>query len=166
MLICSSAVPANALYLDSYRKSNSSLLTKKTPNTADIVEPVYIHPSARIDPSAKIGPNVSIGPGVTIGYGCRIKDAIILDGAEIKHSASVLHAIVGWESKVGNWSRVEGTPTVSSASPTAVTENGVKVQSITILAKDVTIRDELIIRNCIVLPHKELKSSCHNEVLL
>lgn len=28
------------------------------------------------------------------------------------------------------------------------------------------VKDEIIIRNCIVLPHKELRSNCHNEVLM
>ena len=33
-------------------------------------------------------------------------------------------------------------------------------------AGDVTVLSETMIRNCIVLPHKELKSSFHNEILM
>lgn len=45
-------------------------------------------------------------------------------------------------------------------------KNGVKLQGITILGKEVSVLDESIIRNCIVLPHKELKSSYHSQILM
>jgi mannose-1-phosphate guanylyltransferase len=51
---------------------------------ADIVEPVYIHPSASIDVSAKVGPNVSIGPNAVIGAGVRLSNAIILNNVTIQ----------------------------------------------------------------------------------
>jgi mannose-1-phosphate guanylyltransferase len=47
-----------------------------------------------------------------------------------------------------------------------ITENGVKVQSSAILGEQVVVADEVIIRNCIVLPHKELKNSFKNEILM
>jgi mannose-1-phosphate guanylyltransferase len=76
----------------------------------------------------------------------------------------VLHAVVGWDSRIGAWARVEGSPVHGHS--TTVTKNGIKSQSITILGKEVSVKDEIIIRNCIVLPHKELKSSFHNEILM
>ncbi|CAG8696084.1 10064_t:CDS:2 [Cetraspora pellucida] len=160
----SSAVPANALYLEQYQKTNPDRLLKNMPDGPTVVGLVYKHPTATIDPTAKIGPNVTIGPRVIVGKGVRIKDSIILDNAEIKNNGCVLYSIIGWDSKVGNWSRVEGTPTTDHS--TTVTQNGVKIQSISILAQEVTVKDEIIIRNCIVLPNKELKTSCHNEVLM
>lgn len=35
-----------------------------------------------------------------------------------------------------------------------------------VIGKEVTVADEIIVRNCIVLPHKELKSSYHSEILM
>ncbi|CAG8445862.1 14603_t:CDS:2 [Ambispora leptoticha] len=161
-----SAVPANALYLEQYSKTSPDRLAKNNIDGKgpEIVGHVYIHPTATVDPRSKIGPNVTIGPRAFIGKGVRIRDSIILDNAEIKSNSCVLHSIIGWDSKVGNWARVEGTPTENYS--TTITENGVKVQSITILAKEVIVKDEIIIRNCIVLPHKELKNSFHNEILM
>jgi mannose-1-phosphate guanylyltransferase len=37
---------------------------------------------------------------------------------------------------------------------------------IAILGKDVTVADEIILRNCIVLPHKTIQSSQQNEILM
>jgi mannose-1-phosphate guanylyltransferase len=166
-----SAVPSNALYLQKALQSpsNSSVPLYSKPkdeNGPEIVSPVYIHPSAQISPSAKLGPNVSISAGVRILAGARIKDAIILDGAEIKHNACVLHAIVGWDSKVGAWARVEGTPTLASQHSTTIVRGGVKIQSITILAKEVSVTDEVHCQNVIVLPHKEINFDINNEVIV
>ena len=124
-----------------------------------------------------------------MGKGVRIKDSIILDNVEIKANSCILHSIIGWGSKIGTWARVEGTSITNDQ--TVITQNGVKVQSITILGKlyfkkkvysdliiiliilnfifianDVMVKDEIIIRNCIVLPHKELRTNCHNEILM
>ncbi len=130
----------------------------------------------------QIGPNVSIGPRVHIMQGVRVKDSIILDNVHIgvmyktkkkyvhvdscllQKASCVLHSIVGWNSRIGSWSRVEGCPVYGEDN--SMMKNGVKSQSITILGKDVTVMDETIIRNCIVLPHKELKSCYHNEILM
>jgi len=113
----------------------------------------------------QLGPNVSIGPNVYVGQGARIRDSIILDSVDIKQNACILYAIIGWNSKVGCWSRVEGTLPAAHNS-TAVTKNGLKIQSVAILGKEVVVKDEIIIRNCVVLPHKELKQSCENEIVM
>ena len=149
-----SAVPANALYLQKAFQSGSEEISKPS---ANLLPPVYIHPSARVDPTAKLGPNVSIGPGVVIGPGVRVKDAIVLEDAEIKHDSCVMYAIIGWNSKVGAWARVEGTPTPVASHDTTIIKNSVKVQSITILGKDCGVRDEVRVQNCVCLPNKELK---------
>ncbi|ORX61708.1 nucleotide-diphospho-sugar transferase [Hesseltinella vesiculosa] len=159
-----SAVGANAVYLEHLAKTSPEKLYKSSEGGPEIDGAVFIDPSAKIDPTAKIGPNVSIGPRVQIGKGVRIKDAIILDGVQIGMGSCILHSVVGWNSKVGAWARVEGSPI---ADPNiAMMENGVKSQSITILGKEVSVKDEIIIRNCIVLPHKELKYSYHSEILM
>ena len=149
-----SAVPANALYLMKAFQSQSEELAKPS---ANILPPVFIHPTAEVDPTAKLGPNVSIGPRVVIGAGVRIKESIVLEDVEIKHDACVLYSIIGWGSRVGAWARVEGSPTPVSSHSTSIVKSGVKVQSITILGKDCGVGDEVRVQNCVCLPNKELK---------
>ena len=158
-----SAVPANALYLLKAFQSQSPELAKPS---ATIVPPVYIHPTANVDPTAKLGPNVSIGAKVTIGPGVRVKESIVLEDSEIKHDACVLYSIVGWNSRVGAWARVEGTPTPVTSHSTSIIKNGVKVQSITILGKECGVGDEVRVQNCVCLPYKELKRDVANEVIM
>lgn len=158
-----SAVPANALYLMKAHQSGSEELA---PPSANIIPPVYIHPTATVDPTAKLGPNVSIGPRSVIGAGVRVKESIVLEDCEIKHDACVLYTIVGWNSKIGCWARVEGTPTPINSHATSIIKNGVKVQSITILGKECGVGDEVRVQNCVCLPYKELKRDVANEVIM
>lgn len=149
-----SAVPANALYLQRAWQSGSEELAKPS---ANIIPPVYVHPTAKVEPTAKLGPNVSIGKGVVVGAGARIKESIVLEDSEVKHDACVLYSIIGWNSRVGAWARVEGTPTPVTSHTTSVVKNGVKVQAITILGKECGVGDEVRVQNCVCLPFKELK---------
>lgn len=149
-----SAVPANALYLQKAFQSGSEELAAPS---ATIVPPVFIHPTATVDPTAKLGPNVSIGPRAVIGAGVRIKESIVLEDSEVKHDACILYSIIGWNSRVGAWARVEGTPTPVTQHSTSIIKNGVKVQSITILGKECGVGDEVRVQNCVCLPYKELK---------
>ncbi|KAK2733383.1 Proteasome subunit alpha type-2 [Onygenales sp. PD_40] len=158
-----SAVPANALYLQKAFQSQSEELA--TPS-ATIVPPVFIHPTATVDPTAKLGPNVSIGARAVIGAGVRIKESIVLEDAEVKHDSCVLYSIIGWNSRVGAWARVEGTPTPVGSHSTTIIKNGVKVQSITILGKECGVGDEVRVQNCVCLPYKELKRDVANEVIM
>ncbi|KAG4306463.1 hypothetical protein PORY_000451 [Pneumocystis oryctolagi] len=158
-----SSVPANALYLLHAQKNSDKELVFRE-NGPEIVPPVYIDPSAIVNSSAKLGPNVSIGPKVKIHSGVRISNAIILDGAEIKDNACILHSIISRKSRVGQWARVEGTPTLPLQHNTTALQNGVKVQSATVVANDVIIHDEVLVQNCIVLPHKEIKKGVVGEV--
>lgn len=149
-----SAVPANALYLMKAFQQQSEELADPS---ANILPPVFIHPTAEVDPTAKLGPNVSIGPRAVIGPGVRVKESIVLEDVEIKHDACVMYSIIGWNSRVGAWARVEGTPTPVGSHTTTVVKAGVKVQSITILGKDCGVGDEVRVQNCVCLPNKELK---------
>ena len=158
-----SAVPANALYLTKAFQYQSEELTKPS---ANILPPVFIHPTAQVDPTAKLGPNVSVGPRAVVGKGVRVKDSIILEDVTIRHDACVMYSIVGWGSKVGAWARVEGTPTPVTNHDTGIIKNGVKVQSITILGKDCGVGEEVRVSNCVCLPHKELKRDVMNEVIM
>ncbi|SPO04768.1 related to PSA1 - mannose-1-phosphate guanyltransferase [Cephalotrichum gorgonifer] len=158
-----SAVPANALYLQKALQNGSKELA---PPSANIIAPVFIHPTATIDPTAKLGPNVSIGPRVVVGAGARVKESIVLEDSEIKHDACVLYSIIGWGSRVGAWARVEGSPVAPTSHSTSIVKNGVKVQSITILGKDCGVGDEIKVQNCICLPYKELKRDVTNEIIM
>ncbi|KAI9796367.1 MAG: Proteasome subunit alpha type-2 [Piccolia ochrophora] len=158
-----SAVPANALYLQKAWQSQSEELA---PPSANILPPVFIHPTANVDPTAKLGPNVSIGPRAVVGNGARIKESIVLEDSEIKHDACILYSIIGWNSRVGAWARVEGTPTPVGSHTTSIIKNGVKVQSITILGKECGVGDEVRVQNCVCLPYKELKRDVTNEVIM
>ncbi|KAK6910735.1 mannose-1-phosphate guanylyltransferase [Kwoniella mangroviensis CBS 10435] len=150
-----SAVTANSLYLARIQKTYPDFLAKSSPN---VISPVYIDSTATIDPTAKIGPNVAIGPGVTVGAGVRVKDAIVLEGTNLEQHSCVLNSIVGANCNVGAWARVDGKPEP---------EQDVKGQiSVTILATEVSLAPETLVRSCIVLPNKSLNRNSANEVLL
>uniref|UniRef100_A0A8C6WRD0 GDP-mannose pyrophosphorylase Aa n=1 Tax=Neogobius melanostomus TaxID=47308 RepID=A0A8C6WRD0_9GOBI len=127
---------------------------------------VYIHPTANIDPTAMLGPNVSVGMGVTIGAGVRVRESIILHNATLQDHCCVLNSIVGWESTIGKWARVEGTPSdpnpndpYAKIDSETLFREGKLTPSITILGCNVSIPSEVIILNSIVLPHKDLNRS-------
>lgn len=63
--------------------------------------------TAQIDPSAVIGPNVTIGPRCVIGKGVRLQRCAVLEGARVKDHAWVHSSIIGWNSTVGRWVRME-----------------------------------------------------------
>lgn len=141
-----------------------------------IVGPVYIDKQAKIAATAVIGPNVSIGPGCIVGEGVRIKEAILLRDVVVKDHVCILNAIIGWSSRIGEWSRVQGSS--SNGGDEHVTIKGIKKPSVAILGTsnassallhlggDITVSPEVIIRDCIVLPHKELATSYHNEIIM
>lgn len=47
--------------------------------------------------------------GVVIHAGVRIRESIILENSVIDEHTLIIHAIVGKDSKIGKWARVEGT---------------------------------------------------------
>ncbi|KAL9231360.1 hypothetical protein vseg_006597 [Gypsophila vaccaria] len=149
------SLKCSGLYLDLFRLSSHTLLAcgGGTKN-ATIVGNVYIHPSAKVHPTAKLGPNVSISANVRIGAGVRLVSCIILDDVEIEENALVMNSIVGWKSLIGRWSRVQAEGDYN-------TKLGV-----TILGESVTVEDEVVVINCIVLPNKVLNMSVQEEIIL
>lgn len=179
----SSTITANRKYLQYFMQAHPRRLSvpsvvpskPKTPEfqtakeSPEIIAPAYIHPTAVIHPSAKIGPNAFIGARALIGRGVRVRDALILDAVEIKNDSCILNSVVGWESKIGAWCRVEGSThdeVESHAKEDATTQRGFKIPSACIFGKGVTVADELVVRDCIVLPHKEIKNSFQREILM
>ncbi|OBT52475.1 mannose-1-phosphate guanyltransferase [Pseudogymnoascus sp. 24MN13] len=125
------------LYLASLSKKNSKLLT---PTSTPYVHGgnVLIDPSAKIGRNCRIGPNVTIGPDVVIGDGVRLQRCVILQGSKVKDHAWIKSTIVGWNSSVGKWARLE---------------------NVSVLGDDVTIADEIYVNGGSVLPHKTIKAN-------
>ncbi|KAL3629280.1 hypothetical protein CASFOL_026502 [Castilleja foliolosa] len=121
---------------------------------ATVVGDVYIHPSARVHPTAKIGPNVSISANVRIAAGVRLANCIVLDEVEIQENAVVMHAVVGWKSSLGRWSRVQ-----------AIGDYTTRL-GITILGESVFVEDEVVVTNCIVLQDKIIDLSVQEDIIL
>ncbi|KAM1026037.1 hypothetical protein ACFX13_039732 [Malus domestica] len=147
------SLKCSGLYLAQFRFTNPHLLVSGDgTKSASITGDVYVHPSAKVHPTAKIGPNVSISANARIGPGARLISCIILDNVEIKENAVVIHSIVGWKSSIGRWSRATG-------------DYNSKL-GITILGEAVTVEDEVVVINSIVLPHKTLNVSVQEEIIL
>jgi len=121
-------------YLTSQQQKNPQVLSQGT----GIVGPVIIHPSAKIGPDCLIGPYVSIGPNCIIEAGVRLKRCSLFDGARVQRNAWVDNAIIGWDSTVGRWVRMEG---------------------VTVLGRDVQIGDELYVNGAMILDHKGISET-------
>ena len=123
------------LYLSSLTKKASKDLT---PASTSFVHGgnVLIDPSAKIGKNCRIGPNVTIGPDVVVGDGVRLQRCVLLSGSKVKDHAWVKSTIVGWNSIVGKWARLE---------------------NVTVLGDDVTIGDEIYVNGGSILPHKTIK---------
>ena len=125
------------LYLSSLTKQGSKLLTPAS-------EPyvyggnVLIDPSAKIGKNCRIGPNVTIGPNVVVGDGVRLQRCVLLSASKVRDHAWIKSTIVGWNSTVGRWARLE---------------------NVTVLGDDVTIGDEIYVNGGSVLPHKTIKAN-------
>uniref|UniRef100_H2Y8P6 Nucleotidyl transferase domain-containing protein n=1 Tax=Ciona savignyi TaxID=51511 RepID=H2Y8P6_CIOSA len=135
---------------------------------------VFIHKNAEVHSTAVIGPNVTIDERVVIGPGVRVSNSIVLPGAVLKDHSCVLNSIIGWESTVGQWSRVEGTahqPDPNTQFSKIVSgglfnEDGRLCPSITVLGRQVTVAPEIVVLNSIVLPNKAIQSSSKNLIIL
>ena len=125
------------LYLSSLAKRSS---TKLAPTSELYVYGgnVMIDPSAKVGRNCRIGPNVTIGPNVVIGDGVRLQRCVLLENSKVKDHAWVKSTIVGWNSSVGKWARLE---------------------NVTVLGDDVSIGDEVYVNGGSILPHKSIKQN-------
>ena len=125
------------LYLSSLTQKNSPKLAPKgTPYVYG--GNVLVDPSAKVGKNCRIGPNVTIGPNVVIGDGVRIQRSVLLKGTKVKDHAWVKSTIVGWNSTVGRWARLE---------------------NVSVLGDDVSIGDEVYVNGGSILPHKSIKAN-------
>ncbi|VDP53383.1 unnamed protein product, partial [Schistosoma curassoni] len=96
------------------------------------------HETAKIGHGCRIGPNVTIGAGVIIEDGVRISNSAIFSKSIIKSHSWLNNCIVGGRSVVGKWVRME---------------------NVTVLGEDVTVKDELFLNGALVLPHNSISQS-------
>jgi len=75
--------------------------------TAKILSPSYLGTGVMVGAHSVIGPNTSISDHVHIGEGCRIENSIIFPGATIGDYSSVRNAIIGENSTLERWVKVE-----------------------------------------------------------
>ncbi|KAF1812176.1 putative mannose-1-phosphate guanyltransferase [Eremomyces bilateralis CBS 781.70] len=125
------------LYLSSLSKKGSKLLT---PVSESYVHGgnVMVDPTAKIGKNCRIGPNVTIGPNVVVGDGVRLQRCVLLAGSKVKDHAWIKSTIVGWNSSVGRWARLE---------------------NVSVLGDDVSIGDEIYVNGGSILPHKSIKQN-------
>jgi len=132
------------LYLSSLSKKGSKHLT---PVSESFVHGgnVLIAPTAKIGKNCRIGPNVTIGPGVVVGNGVRLQRCVLLENSKVKDHAWIKSTIVGWNSSVGKWARLE---------------------NVTVLGDDVSIGDEIYVNGGSVLPHKSIKANVDSPAII
>lgn len=118
-----------ALYLDAQRAAKSEMLAVGPSYLGNVL----VDSSAVIGEGCLIGPDVVVGPGCVIADGVRLRGSVMLPGSRIGNHSWVSDSIVGWKSKVGSWVRLENH---------------------SILGEEVTIKDELYVNECVVLPNK------------
>ncbi|XP_022738096.1 mannose-1-phosphate guanyltransferase alpha-B-like isoform X2 [Durio zibethinus] len=118
------SLKCSALYLAQFRFTSPNLLA-----SGDGTKNATIIGDVYIHPSAKVHPSA-------------------------KENAVVFHAIVGWKSSIGKWSRVQAEGNYNAK------------LGITILGEAVDVEDEVVVTNSIVLPNKTLNVSVQDEILL
>lgn len=115
-----------SLYLDMCSKKHPEKLYKSENVIGNCIVVYFIllkqHPSAKISQSALIGPNVVIGPNCEVKDGARLSNTTLMDGSSVGSHSWINNSMIGWDSSVGKWCRVEG---------------------ITVLGEDVSIKDEM-----------------------
>ncbi|KXJ30222.1 mannose-1-phosphate guanyltransferase beta-B [Exaiptasia diaphana] len=122
------------MYLNSLRHKSP----EKLHEGVGFVGNVLVDPTSKIGQQCRIGPNVVIGPGVVIQDGACLSRCVILRDSVIKSHSWIQSSIIGWRSQVGQWVRMEG---------------------VSVLGEDVTVKDELYINGGRILPHKSISNS-------
>jgi len=111
------------------------------PNDSRFISPVLIHPTAKIGQNCLIGPYVTIGPNCVIEDGVRIRRTTLLSEVTVRKNSWIDSSIIGWESVIGRWCRVEG---------------------VSVLGRDVVISDELYVNGGVILDHKSIDASIYD----
>eukprot|EP01068_Selenidium_serpulae_P018366 Selendium_serpulae@DN6452_c0_g2_i1.p2 len=132
------------LYLDSLKQAE--IRGEKTDvvlSKGDNIEGnVLIDPTAIIEEGAVLGPYVTVGAGCRVGKGARLRNTAVMSDVKVSDYAWVKESIIGWKSNIGRWVRIEG---------------------LTVVGQDVTVAPECYINKALILPHKSIASSIHQE---
>jgi mannose-1-phosphate guanylyltransferase len=120
----------------------------------NIIGNVFIHENAKVHESAVIGPNVTIAADVRVKAGVRIRNSIILESVTLHAHSCIIDSIIGWNSIIGPWARVEGDSQSNDENP------------ISILGLTVKVAAEVYLRKVIVISYKEIGESQKNAIIL
>ena len=100
-----------------YLAANAAVLARQRrvvkPNSVDIDSlaningPCNFGENVKVGSDSRIGPNVSLADDVMIGKGCRVENSIIYSGAVVEDYSSVKNAILGENSVLERWVKVE-----------------------------------------------------------
>lgn len=106
---------------------------------------VMVHETAKVDSSAQLGPNVVIGPGCEIGAGVKISNSTILGDTKVKPHTLIQGSIIGWKNTIGSW---------------------VRITKLTCTAEDVQVKDESLLENTKILPHKGVTGEYRDQIIM
>ena len=105
---------------------------------------MIIHPDAVVEEGAELGPNVVVGAGCHIASGVKIVNATILSGTSIATGTFIDKSIIGWKNRIGKWCRLEEVVT----------------------GEDVQVKDQSLILDVKVLPHKGIEGRHEKETIM
>jgi len=105
---------------------------------------VLLHSSVKVGEGSVLGPDVEVGPGVEIGKGVRIKRSTLFQGTKVGSYAYINSSIVGWQSNIGDWARVDDC----------------------VFGDDVEVGKETSLKGVTVCPHKALKEDTTDKIIL
>lgn len=117
--------------------------TAEIDQDVELIQPVFIDESARLETGSVIGPYTLIGKNSIIGNSSRIANSLLLDNVVVGSASYVSGTIVGAGSHIGRWTRI---------SPGVILGDEVRVYDEVFITRDVTI-----------LPHKELNEDVEEE---
>ncbi len=135
-----------------YLGANAMMLTKNNLNKCGespeidpsvvIRKPCNFGDNVRIGADSLIGPNVSIGNGVQIGKGCRIENSVVFDGVTIEDYCSVKSAILGENSVLERWVKVESGSLIGDY---AQIKDGVTITERVSICPSKTIEESILV---------------------
>ena len=125
------------------KKANHEIFS---PMSDSVGKNVVIDKSAKIEDGCFIGPNAVIGAGCVIKSGTRIKNSVLFQNCVVGNNSYIEGSIIGWKSNIGKWCRI---------------------QDLSVLGEDVTVKDEVLLKKNIILPNVTIKSNPkEGEILL
>ena len=125
------------------KKVNHELFT---PPSESIGKNVVIAKSSKIEKGCYIGPNVVIGEECVVKSGTKIKNSVLFQNCVVGENSYIEGSIIGWKSTIGRWCRI---------------------QDLSVLGEDVTVKDEILLKKNIILPNVTIKSNPkEGEILL